>query len=75
MHPGRGPSAGPELLRAQQSYLRHVVKLVSAETPKGDIPDATLDRLIDAMKERYPERDFVIFLRIGLPAVWKALQK
>ena len=80
VHPGRGPSAGPELLVAQQSYLRYVTKMVKNAKPKGEISDKkgeisdkTLDRLIDTMKARYPAHDFVIFLRIGLPAVWKRL--
>ncbi|MCX4244296.1 MBL fold metallo-hydrolase [Paraliomyxa miuraensis] len=80
VHPGRGDSAGPELLVAQREYLQRVRTLVAAEhaevtaggaTPSKDEVDAALTRLRAALEREYPEHRFAVFLRIGLPAEWR----
>ncbi|MCO4764291.1 MAG: MBL fold metallo-hydrolase [Myxococcales bacterium] len=71
VHPGRGPTAGAALLDGQMAYLDWVAKRVQTEKPTGALPDATLERLIQAVTKRFPARDYPIFLRLGLPAVWR----
>lgn len=68
VHPGRGPSAGPELLDAQEAYLRQVVALVHASHPKLPVSDALVDKLKARLVALYPAYDFAVFLGLGLPA-------
>lgn len=77
VHPGRGPSAGPELLDAQAAYLRDVKALVAAERARQPAAqrkpedEAAVERVRTAMLARYPGHDYPIFLGLGLPAVWQ----
>ncbi len=69
VHPGRGASGGPELLRGEREYIERVVAIVREHAlgvPLGPEGLATLQR---AVEEAYPGYDFPVFLRIGLPAV------
>lgn len=77
VHPGRGPSAGPELLDAQAAYLREVQALVVAERSRQPVgqrkadDEAGIERVRQQMVARYPAHDYPIFLALGLPAVWR----
>jgi glyoxylase-like metal-dependent hydrolase (beta-lactamase superfamily II) len=71
VHPGRGPSGGPELLTRQRVYLEQVIALVAAEQPSGPPDKAALARVRAALELRYPGHRFPVFLEIGLPAEWR----
>ncbi|MBJ71335.1 MAG: hydrolase [Sandaracinus sp.] len=69
LHPGRGASGGPELLRAQRAYFDRVEALVRAH------PDASTATLRAEVEEAFPELGHPVFLRVGLPAVRRWLQQ
>lgn len=71
VHPGRGPSGGPELLTEQRAYLEQVVAFVAAERPAGPPDEAALKRVRARLEQRYPNHRFPVFLEIGLPAEWR----
>jgi len=71
VHPGRGPSGGPELLTRQRNYLEEVIALVAAEKPSGPPDRAALARVRAALESRHPTYRFPVFLEIGLPAEWR----
>ena len=71
VHPGRGPSGGPELLTRQRTYLEDVIAQVAAEKPSGPPDQAALARVRAALEQRYPGHRFPVFLEIGLPAEWR----
>jgi len=71
VHPGRGPSGGPELLGAQRKYLEEVIALMAAEKPAGEPDRAALGRVKAALEKRYPRHRFAVFLDLGLPAEWR----
>lgn len=71
VHPGRGPSGGPELLDEQQRYLEQVVQLVAAEQPAGEPDPEALARVRAKMEALYPAHRFSVFLKLGLPAEWR----
>ncbi len=71
VHPGRGPSGGPELLRDERRYLEEVVALIAAEGPVGEPNPAALARVQEQLEARYPGYGFPVFLRLGLPAEWR----
>jgi glyoxylase-like metal-dependent hydrolase (beta-lactamase superfamily II) len=80
VHPGRGGSAGPELLVAQAEYLRRVQALVAAEhaklteggrTPSEVEVEQALARVRTVIEGEHPEHGFAVFLKIGLPAEWR----
>lgn len=64
VHPGRGPSGGPELLDAQRAYLARVVEIVRAADPGDDV-----DAIRARVESEYPSYGYSVFLRVGLPAV------
>jgi glyoxylase-like metal-dependent hydrolase (beta-lactamase superfamily II) len=70
VHPGRGPSAGPELLDAQAEYLAQVKDLMLQEHPTGAVRPDAIEHVKAALVARYPAYDFDVFLGMGLPAVW-----
>jgi glyoxylase-like metal-dependent hydrolase (beta-lactamase superfamily II) len=70
VHPGRGPSGGPELLAAQRAYLEEVIALVAAEKPTGAPDRAALGRVRAQLEQRHPKHRFAVFLELGLPAEW-----
>ena len=72
VHPGRGPSGGPELIDQQISYLQTVQRLVSAARPRKKDDTAGIARVHKQMLAAYPSHDFAVFLGLGLPAVWNA---
>mgnify|MGYP000337762007 CR=1 FL=1 len=71
VHPGRGPSGGPELLTNQKKYLEEVIALVAAEKPAGEPNKAALGRVKAQLEQRYPKHRFAVFLELGLPAEWR----
>lgn len=71
VHPGRGPTGGPELLAGQAHYLKTVAALV-AEAKPTDPPDAAaMERTKAKIRETFPGLAFPVFLEIGLPAEWR----
>jgi glyoxylase-like metal-dependent hydrolase (beta-lactamase superfamily II) len=71
VHPGRGPSAGPELLDAQEAYLRRVKELVLAEHPAMPVRADAIARIKETLVREHPDYDYDVFLGMGLPAVWE----
>jgi hypothetical protein len=71
VHPGRGPSGGPELLTQQRAYLEEVIALVAAQEPSGPPREEALARVRAELERRHPTYRFPVFLDIGLPAEWK----
>jgi hypothetical protein len=71
VHPGRGPSGGPELLGRQRQYLEEVIAYVAAEEPAGAPDKAALGRVKAELVRRYPQHRFAVFLDLGLPAEWR----
>jgi glyoxylase-like metal-dependent hydrolase (beta-lactamase superfamily II) len=65
VHPGRGPSGGPELLARQRRYLLDVIELTKAAQGVAEVQTQLL--------ERYPGYGYAVFLRLGLPAVYERL--
>ncbi len=75
VHPGRGPAGGPELLTAQQAYLRDVKARVLALEPTGEPDKAKLAQVKAEIVAAYPDYGYPYFVELGLPAVWRALAK
>jgi hypothetical protein len=75
VHPGRGPSGGPDLLDHEGAYLKSVLEDVSAEQPRAVDDGAGIERAIARIKRRHPTLAYDVFLRIGVPAVWNALAR
>lgn len=73
VHPGRGPSGGPELLTAQRAYLADVKARVAALDPAGKPDKAKLREVYDAIVAAHPGHGYPYFVELGLPAVWRAL--
>lgn len=72
VHPGRGPSGGLELLDAQRAYLERVRTLTREASPVMPPPEGAIDALRARVVEAYPDHGYEVFLRVGLPAVWRA---
>lgn len=70
VHPGRGPSGGPELLDAEAVYLHKVIDLVAAERPGEQVRPDAIARIKQGLIDAYPSYDYDVFLDIGLPAEW-----
>ncbi|HEX7665932.1 MAG TPA: MBL fold metallo-hydrolase [Polyangiaceae bacterium] len=70
VHPGRGPSGGPELLDAETKYLNDAILAVAHEQPTPKVDDAGIARAKKTLTDEYPGYDFDMFLDIGLPAEW-----
>lgn len=77
VHPGRGPSGGPELIAAQRRYLDRVGELTRAHIARATDREAPSDdelaALRDAVTAAYPDLGYSVFLKLGLPAVWRHL--
>ncbi len=73
VHPGRGPSAGPQLLDAQRAYLDDVERRVAdavAALPAGADPKPARAAVVDAIVEAYPQHRFAAFVSVAMPALW-----
>jgi hypothetical protein len=75
VHPGRGPSGGPEVLDRQVQYLKKVKELVLKERPRGKPNEKILSDLQKKLEDLYPLYGNEYFLEIGLPAVWESMAK
>jgi glyoxylase-like metal-dependent hydrolase (beta-lactamase superfamily II) len=71
VHPGRGPSGGPELIDQEASYLKKVIALVAEERPVMPPPPGAIDRVKARVIEAYPDLGFDVFLNMGVPAEWR----
>jgi len=71
IHPGRGPSGGPELLDQQSQYLRTVLAEVAKEKPTWPAPKGAIERVHQRILQAYPKLGYEVFLELGLPAVWQ----
>lgn len=70
VHPGRGPSGGPELIAKQRAYIERVLDLVREAEPRLPIPAGAIESLRARIVEEYPGYGYDVFLRVGLPAVY-----
>lgn len=73
VHGGRGTSGGPECIAAQRDYLEFARECVDAEKPEGPPRHDAIERARQAILDRYPHHRFAVFLKIGLPALWREL--
>ncbi|QRN98879.1 MBL fold metallo-hydrolase [Archangium violaceum] len=71
VHPGRGPSAGPELLARQRAYLEKVVELVRAGEPTLPVRDEAVAAAVQRVQAAFPDLDLAVFLRVGMPEVYR----
>ncbi len=80
VHPGRGGSGSAALLHAEADYLCRVETLVDAAreaaTRDGHEPTAAeIDQALACVRQTlerdYPDYAYAVFLRIGLPAMWR----
>lgn len=69
VHPGRGPSGGPELLAETRAYLARVLELVEAARPTGPATPETVQPIRERIVAEHPEHAYPVFLH-GLAAVW-----
>ncbi|MGE0788295.1 MAG: MBL fold metallo-hydrolase [Sandaracinaceae bacterium] len=73
VHPGRGASGGASLLDEQRAYLDEVDAIVR-RGPLSDPPtDAELDAVRASVERRFVGYRHPVFLRIGIPAVARAI--
>jgi glyoxylase-like metal-dependent hydrolase (beta-lactamase superfamily II) len=72
VHPGRGEPGGPELLAKQRAYLQKVIELVNASGPTLPVRDEAVAALVEQVKAVYPDLSLEVFLRIGMPEVYRS---
>jgi glyoxylase-like metal-dependent hydrolase (beta-lactamase superfamily II) len=70
VHPGRGPSGGPEILAGTRRYLSRVLELVAEARPSIPAPDGALDAIRQRIVDEHPSHAYAVFL-YGLAAVWE----
>jgi Metallo-beta-lactamase superfamily len=78
VYPGRGQVGGAGLIQGQADYLKQVRQWVHAEFVPGEKSELswlTKQRLQRKIESTYPQLGYPIFMRDGLPAVWKNEQK
>ena len=68
-----GASGGPELLAAQRDYLDTVEAITREHEPTLPVDPARVDAVREAIEARYPDLGHAVFLRIGVPAVYRRL--
>ncbi|WP_158502315.1 MBL fold metallo-hydrolase [Vitiosangium sp. GDMCC 1.1324] len=71
VHPGRGGSAGPELLARQRAYLEKVIELVRASEPTLPVRDEAVAEAVKRVKAAYPDLGYAVFLQVGMPEVYR----
>lgn len=71
VHPGRGESAGPELLTRQRVYLEKVIELVRGMNPTLPVRDEAVAEAVQKVKAAYPDLSLEVFLRVGMPEVYR----
>ncbi len=70
VHPGRGPSGGPELLAASSGYLGTLLEDVKELGDRPTSEERAVEELRARLTRRYPNYAFPVFLH-GLGAVWR----
>jgi len=75
VHPGRGPTGGPQLVDAEDSYLHYFEDVVAAEHPRGAPPADVIAKMKAELQKAYPDYGYDVFLEMGLAAVWEKLAK
>ena len=73
VHPGRGPTGGPELIDAEDSYLHRFEELVAAAHPQGAPPPDAIAKMKSELQKAYPDYGYDVVLEMGLTAVWEKL--
>lgn len=68
VHPGRGPSGGPELIARERAYLERLMEIVAASKPTLPIVKGTIMKLRKQVEAAFPGYLYTVFLRTGLPA-------
>jgi glyoxylase-like metal-dependent hydrolase (beta-lactamase superfamily II) len=71
VHPGRGPSGGPELIDGEEVYLRRVEAIVADAKPTLPVRPEAIAKVKRAVVAEFPSYDYDVFLDIGLPAEWE----
>ncbi|MDI3287027.1 MBL fold metallo-hydrolase [Polyangium sp. 15x6] len=71
VNPGRGKTAGADLLEWETGYLRRLLEEVAKEKPAMPPPAGAIDRVKDRMMKAYPGLDYDVFLDVGLEEVWR----
>lgn len=71
VHPGRGASAGPELVDTQRAYLRRIMEIVASHEPRLPVPEGALDAIAREVRDAFPNHGHPVFLRVGLPAEYR----
>jgi glyoxylase-like metal-dependent hydrolase (beta-lactamase superfamily II) len=75
VHPGRGPTGGPELIDAEDAYLHRFEDVVAAEHPQGAPSAEIVARMKTTLQKAYPDYAYDVFLEMGLTAVWTKLAR
>jgi glyoxylase-like metal-dependent hydrolase (beta-lactamase superfamily II) len=70
IHPGHGPTGGPELLDREADYLRAIQAVVAVERPQGVSTPEALERITGRVEERFPDYTHEFNLRALLRAEW-----
>jgi hypothetical protein len=74
IYPGRGQIGGFELIQAQAAYLTQVRQWVREAIKPGDLGWIIKQLLQRKIENAYPALGYAIFMRDGLPALWKTEQ-
>lgn len=69
VHPGRGATSGPELLKWENGYFRRLLEEIAAEKPTIPLAKGAVERVKDRMMKAYPGLDYDVFLDVGLEEV------
>lgn len=69
VHPGRGPSGGPELIAMQRAYLRDVSERVQRVAKAGPPGEHAARQLVAEITAAYPTHRFPVFLEVAMPAL------
>jgi glyoxylase-like metal-dependent hydrolase (beta-lactamase superfamily II) len=75
IYPGRGDTAGPELIATNRNYLQTVRRMVMAEQPSGEIGFLKRRSLKNKITDAFPGYDWDAFVWEALPDVWRKLGK
>ncbi len=69
--PGRGKAGGAPMLEKQATYLRFVQSTVREAKPEGSLGLVRKLWLQSKIERAYPDLGYALFMRDGLPEVWK----
>ena len=71
VHPGRGKSAGPELLEWETAYLNRLLAEIATEKPTWPAAPGAIENVRSRMVKAYPALSFDAFLDVGLEEVFR----